>query len=74
MRHVKYYLSVDEQQPDEHALMTAKEVAKYLRITYATLWQWQRRQGLGLPRYRVGRTIRYKREEVIEWFASRVIK
>jgi excisionase family DNA binding protein len=47
-------------------LLTVKELAEYLGVSVATLYQWRyRREGpLG---FRVGRHVRYRWIEVTEW-------
>lgn len=45
------------------------EVAQYLSVPVATLYQW-RHHGYGPTGRRVGRYIRYDPREVRDWFAA----
>jgi excisionase family DNA binding protein len=47
-------------------LLTADEVAEYLGIPVATLYQW-RHKGSGPAAYRVGRYLRYEPTAVRRW-------
>lgn len=51
-------------------LMTIDEVASHFNIAIGTLRQKRSRQRLGIPAVRIGRSIRFRREEV-EQFAER---
>jgi excisionase family DNA binding protein len=48
---------------------TADQVAAYLKVPKATLYRW-RSDGSGPPARRVGRHLRYKSNEVVEWFEN----
>ena len=48
-------------------MMTMDEVAAWLRIPKATLYNWRHR-GLGPRSYKVGRHVRYRRADVEAWF------
>ncbi len=50
-------------------MMTMKEVAAYLRVPEATLRYW-RHLGIGPRSFRVGRSVRYWRTDVILWLAE----
>jgi predicted DNA-binding transcriptional regulator AlpA len=50
-------------------LWTADEVAEYLQVPKATLYQW-RYLGIGPQAGRVGRHLRYDPIEVRAWFRS----
>ncbi|GAA0946681.1 hypothetical protein GCM10009554_42830 [Kribbella koreensis] len=45
----------------------ADQVAAYLKVPKATLYGWRTKKS-GPPARRVGRHLRYKADEVIEWF------
>lgn len=45
----------------------ADQVAEYLKVPKATLYRW-RSDRSGPPARRVGRHLRYKSAEVIDWF------
>lgn len=47
-------------------LMTLKEVAELVRVPEATLRYW-RHLGTGPHGFRIGRSVRYWRNEVIHW-------
>jgi excisionase family DNA binding protein len=47
-------------------LLSADEVAEFLGIPIATLYQW-RHKGIGPGAYRVGRHLRYEPAAVREW-------
>lgn len=51
-------------------LMTAAEVAEYLRIPLNTLYKW-RYEGAGPRAARVGKHLRYRREDVEVWLDAR---
>ncbi len=55
-----------DHQPEQ--LWGIPEVARYLRIPVATLYQW-RHHRYGPPGRRVGRYVRYDPDEVRRWFA-----
>lgn len=48
------------------SLLTPKEVANYLAVPVLTLQTW-RAARKGPPSYRVGKHVRYRREEVEAW-------
>ncbi|WP_252777605.1 helix-turn-helix transcriptional regulator [Actinoallomurus rhizosphaericola] len=51
---------------DDHA-WTPEEVAHFLGVPKATLYQW-RYLGIGPKAARIGRHLRYLPEDVIAWF------
>jgi DNA-binding transcriptional MerR regulator len=51
------------------SLWGIKDVAKYLGIPAATLYQWRHR-GYGPEGKRVGRYVRYDPDDVCRWFRS----
>ena len=53
-----------EQYTEENELLTVKEVADYLRVSRVTAWRWCQ-QGL-LPAFRIGRSWRIPRDELLE--------
>jgi excisionase family DNA binding protein len=50
-------------------LMTVSEVAAFLQIPEATLYQWRYR-GIGPRAFRVGRHLRYRPEDVRVWLEA----
>ena len=51
-------------------LMTVTELAEMLSVPVTTLYGWRSR-GEGPPGYRIGRHVRYRREAIEIWLASR---
>lgn len=51
-------------------LMSAEEVAAFLSVPVTTLYQW-RHHGVGPRGMRVGRHLRYRRQELDDWLDSR---
>jgi excisionase family DNA binding protein len=47
-------------------LLTVEELADYLGVPVATLYQWRHRRE-GPPGFRVGRYIRYRRTDLEAW-------
>jgi excisionase family DNA binding protein len=56
-------------KPDE--ILMTDEVAALLKVPLATLYRWMSR-GESPPYYKIGRYARFKRNEVMAWFESRV--
>lgn len=52
-------------------LLTVQELAEYLGVPVATLYQWRYRRE-GPPGFRVGRHVRYRRADVEDWIEQRV--
>lgn len=52
-------------------LLTIKEVAEYLGIPIATLYQWRYR-GEGPDGFRVGRHVRYRWSEIEAWIEAQL--
>jgi excisionase family DNA binding protein len=50
-------------------LWTVDDVAEYLGIPVKTLYDWRTR-GYGPTARRVGKYLRYKATDVVEWFES----
>jgi excisionase family DNA binding protein len=61
---------VMDQNFETTPLMTPQEVADFLGMPLATLQSW-RAQRTGPPGYRVGRHVRYRREDVEAWLEER---
>ncbi len=53
----------------DEVLMTVREVAGYLRISPATVYNWAK--GEKIPCHRLGRLWRFKRNEIDDWVAKR---
>lgn len=47
-------------------LMTVQDVAAYLGVPVATVYQWNSRD-VGPPRYRIGKYVRYRLTDVDAW-------
>lgn len=56
-------------QPVDRSLLTAAEVAEYLRVPLTTLYVWRTR-GTGPTASRVGRYLRYRRADLDEWLTA----
>lgn len=52
-------------------LLTVPELADYLAVPVATLYQW-RYLRKGPPGFRIGRHVRYRRSDVNEWIERHV--
>jgi excisionase family DNA binding protein len=52
-------------------LLSVAELADYLAVPQATLYQWRHR-GEGPPGFRVGRHLRYRWSDVEDWIESRL--
>jgi excisionase family DNA binding protein len=66
----------DEQRVREavagnHEVMTAAEVAEYLRVPLKSLYAWRYTHD-GPPSARVGKYLRYRRTDVDEWLTGRM--
>jgi len=57
---------VTQQQREAAELLTTEEVAALLKIAPATLVDWRHEQR-GPRYYKMGREVRYKVSDVIEW-------
>ena len=55
---------------DEDRLWSVTEASFYLGVPVNTLYMW-RSEGIGPASRRVGRHLRYRREDVDAWVASR---
>jgi len=62
-----------ESQSAAPRLMTLQEVATFLGIPGPTLYAWRRR-GEGPTSMKVGRHLRYRREDVDRWLEERAIQ
>jgi excisionase family DNA binding protein len=51
---------------DTLALMTEKEAARFLSMSYRTLQSW-RSAGAGPSYFKLGRSIRYRRSDLLLW-------
>ena len=51
-------------------LLTISEVADLLGVPIATIYRW-RHVGDGPPGYRIGRHVRYRRDDIEAWIESR---
>ncbi|MPZ71126.1 MAG: helix-turn-helix domain-containing protein [Actinobacteria bacterium] len=52
-------------------LLTVQELAEYLAVPVATIYQWRYRRE-GPPGFRVGRHVRYRRSDVEDWIESQL--
>lgn len=58
--------AVEKMKTVESEIMTTPEVAQYLRLSEATIYTLA--QSGDIPAVKVGRTWRFKRELIDEWF------
>jgi predicted DNA-binding transcriptional regulator AlpA len=57
---------MSNRTPDGSALLNEKDAARFLSLSYRTLQSW-RSEGRG-PRYlRLGRSIRYRWDDLLAW-------
>ncbi len=56
---------------DLEPLLSAQDLADFLHVPIATIYAWRyRRQGP--PGFRVGRHLRYRRDDVQQWIEDRI--
>jgi excisionase family DNA binding protein len=53
-------------------LLTVQELAQYLGVPVATLYQWRYRRE-GPPGFRVGRHVRYRWRDVEDWISQQMV-
>lgn len=59
------FVGAPEVTPD---VMTGQEAADYLRIGLGTLRAWTRERGI--PHVHIGRSVRYRRQALLDWLAA----
>lgn len=57
------------EAPDN--LLTVFQVAELLNVTASTVWCWVCAKKPGIPHFRVGSMVRFKREWLAEWAMAR---
>jgi excisionase family DNA binding protein len=57
------------QGPEQ--LLVAQQVADYLNISLQTLRLWTNDPAMGIPHFRLGNQIRYRRDELDAWLEER---
>lgn len=67
----KGFSEAQPSHPPSQALLTPKQAAEYLHTTPATLAIWRTTGRYNLPFVKVGRLVRYRREDVEAYVASR---
>lgn len=55
---------------DDDRLFTPTEVADYLQLPIQTLYRW-RTTGDGPPAHKIGRHLRYRRDDIDAWLLSK---
>ena len=60
--------------PCAQNLLNTEEAAQYLRTQPQTLENWRCNKRYALPYVRVGRLIRYRREDLDAWLSKREIR
>lgn len=53
-------------------LCTAKQIAEIFQVSERTIKRWQLE--MGMPFHKFENTVRYDREEIVEWFKTREVK
>ena len=51
---------------NDNVYLKIKELSKLIRIPVSTIQKWRREKGL--PFIKIGRALRFNREEVVKWF------
>ncbi|MBX6389684.1 MAG: helix-turn-helix domain-containing protein [Frankia sp.] len=62
---------MDGESTDQERLWTVQDLAGFLGVPVNTVYKW-RTTGDGPPGLRIGRHVRYRREDVEAWLATRV--
>jgi excisionase family DNA binding protein len=57
---------IPQMMTDAAALLNEKEAARFLSMSYRTLQSW-RSAGEGPPYLKLGRSIRYRRSDLMSW-------
>ena len=61
--------AIPDQEEDE--ILTPDELAEFFKIPKSKIYQMTMKTGPGsIPRFKVGRDLRFKRSEVVPWFES----
>ena len=58
--------TTEADERGEDRLLAPEDVAAFFRVPKSTLYAWRYR-GEGPPALRIGKHLRYKREDVLEW-------
>jgi len=61
-------MELRDEQPPEDRLLTAEEVAAFMRVTRSWVYAETRRDGL--PHVRLGRYVRYRRSAIERWLET----
>lgn len=56
----------------ENVMLSPEQVAAMCGLSVKTIYEFNC-AGIAPPRYRFGRLVRYKREDVLEWIAQREV-
>jgi predicted DNA-binding transcriptional regulator AlpA len=56
--------------PRNPLLLSARELARELSISPATLWRWHSAGRLPAPALRQGQVVHWSRQTVVEWIAA----
>ena len=57
-----------EVSPEPEALLTVHEVAEFLKVPVSWVYERTRRRGIGrLPHIKIGKYLRFRREDVLGW-------
>jgi excisionase family DNA binding protein len=62
-------LKKQDQRPRDESLLTVKDVAELLIVSQHTVYGWAERRE-GPPFSRIGRTLRFRRRDVLDWLEA----
>lgn len=63
------FLRKQSQRPRDESLLTVKDVAELLSVSQHAVYGWAQR-GEGPPFTRIGRSLRFRRREVLDWLEA----
>jgi len=52
-------------------LLTVSDVAALLRVTRSTIYRYKK---LGIPHFKIGKSLRFTKEQVMDWVKSHQVK
>jgi len=53
---------------NEDEVLTKEELAKFLKVTERTV---DRMRDEGMPYFKIGSSVRFRKEKILQWFESR---
>jgi excisionase family DNA binding protein len=54
-------------------LLNREQAAEYIGVSYGTLANWDSTKRFKIPRYKIGRLIRYKKEDLDNWLEQQKV-